>query len=43
MAILLTDIKHVRLRWKPWEYYFDDDAFDPMDEEAMRKYIKRVL
>jgi len=35
-----TDIKHVRIRWKPWEYYYDDDAFDPMDEESMRKYLK---
>ena len=34
-----TDIKHIRLRWKPWEYYFDDEAFNPMDEEEMRKYI----
>ena len=36
----VTDIEHVRLRWKPWEYYFDEEAFDPMDEEAMRKYLK---
>ncbi len=36
----ITDIQHVRVRWKPWEYYFDDEAFDPWDEEAMRKYLK---
>ena len=35
----VTDIKSVRLRWKPWEYYFDNDI-NPMDEEAMRKYIE---
>ena len=36
----VTDIQHIRLRWKPWEYYFDDEAFDPMNEEAIRKYLK---
>ena len=35
-----TDIQSVRIRWKPWEYYYDDKARIPMDEEAMRKYIK---
>ena len=34
-----TEIKNIRLRWKPWEYYFDDEAFDPMNEEELRKYI----
>ena len=36
-----TEIKNIRLRWKPWEYYFDDEAFDPMNEEELRKYIDR--
>ena len=35
-----TDIQSIRIRWKPWEYYYDDKARIPMDEEAMRKYIK---
>lgn len=35
----ITDIQHVRIRWKPWEYYFNNDI-DAMDEEAMRKYIE---
>ena len=34
----VTDIKSVRVRWKPWEYYFDNDI-NPMDEEALRKYL----
>ena len=33
-------IDHVRIRWKPWEYYFDDKAFNVMDEEELRKYLK---
>ena len=32
------NIESTRLRWKPWEYYFHNDI-DPMDEEALRKYI----
>lgn len=32
-------IDHVRIRWKPWEYYFDDEARVPMTEEEMREYI----
>ena len=35
----VTKIEHIRIRWKPWEYYFDNDI-NPMDEEAMRKYLK---
>ena len=35
----VTDIQHVRLRWKPWEYYFEDEARMPMTEEALRKYL----
>ena len=34
-----TDIQHIRVRWKPWEYYFNNDI-NPMDEEAMRKYLE---
>ena len=34
------DIKNVRIRWKPWEYYFDEEGFDIMGEEEMRKYLE---
>ena len=34
-----TDIQHIRIRWKPWEYYFNNDI-NPIDEEALRKYLK---
>lgn len=33
-------IDHIRIRWKPWEYYYEDEAFDPWSEEEMRKYIE---
>ena len=33
------DIQHVRIRWKPWEYYFNNDI-NPMDGEDLRKYIE---
>tara|TARA_Y100000004_G_scaffold192074_1_gene251981 strand:+ start:516 stop:1022 length:507 start_codon:yes stop_codon:yes gene_type:complete len=33
------DIKNVRIRWKPWEYYYDDKAREIWSEEDMRKYI----
>ena len=36
----VIDIKHIRIRWKPWEYYYDEENLDPMDEEAMRKYLE---
>ena len=32
-------IDHVRIRWKPWEYYYDDEALNPMTNEEMKKYI----
>jgi hypothetical protein len=32
-------IDHVRIRWKPWEYYYDDEAMTPMTDEEMRKYM----
>ena len=35
-----TDIKHVRIRWKPWEYYYDEEGRTPLTEEEMRKYIE---
>ena len=32
-------IDHTRIRWKPWEYYYDDEAMTPMTDEEMRKYM----
>jgi hypothetical protein len=34
------NIDHTRIRWKPWEYYYEDEAFDPWDVEEMKKYIE---
>lgn len=33
-------IDHTRIRWKPWEYYYEDEARTPWDVEEMKKYIK---
>ena len=38
-AILKLRLKISDLDGEPWEYYFDDEAFDPMNEEELRKYI----
>lgn len=35
-----TKIEHTRIRWKPWEYYYEDEARVPMTEEEMQKYLK---
>ena len=35
-----TKIDHIRVRWKPWEYYYEDEAREVWSEEEMRKYIK---
>ena len=32
-------IDHVRIRWKPWEYYYEDEAMSPMTDEELRDYI----
>ena len=32
-------IDHVRIRWKPWEYYYEDEAMNPMTDEEMKKYL----
>lgn len=32
------NIDHVRIRWKPWEYYYNNDI-EPMSEEDMKKYL----
>jgi hypothetical protein len=32
-------IDHVRIRWKPWEYYYEDEAMNPMTDEQLREYI----
>ena len=34
------NIDHTRIRWKPWEYYYDDEAREVWSEEEMRKYIE---
>ena len=34
------NIDHTRIRWKPREYYYEDEARVPMTEESMRKYLK---
>ena len=31
--------KH-RIRWKPWEYYFEEEAMETWTEAQMRQYIK---
>ena len=33
-------IDHTRIRWKPWEYYYEDEARIPWDIEQVKKYIK---
>ena len=33
-------IDHIRIRWKPWEYYYEDEAREPWSEEDMRDYLK---
>ncbi len=35
-----TKIEHTRIRWKPWEYYYEDEARVPMTEEEIQKYLK---
>ena len=34
-----TKIDNVRIRWKPWEYYYEDEARVPMTDEELRDYI----
>ncbi len=33
-------IDHTRIRWKPWEYYYEEEAMETWTEEEMKKYIK---
>ena len=35
-----TTIDHVRIRWKPWEYYYEDEARIPWSEEDMKEYME---
>ena len=35
-----TEIQNIRIRWKPWEYYYEDEAREPWTEEEMQKYLK---
>jgi hypothetical protein len=34
------NIDHTRIRWKPWEYYYEDEAREPTTPEELRKYLK---
>lgn len=34
-----TKVDNTRIRWKPWEYYYEDEAMTPWTEEEMRDYI----
>ena len=34
-----TKIDHVRVRWKPWEYYYEDEAMIPETDESMIDYL----
>ena len=34
-----TEIQNIRVRWKPWEYYYEDEAMTPMTDEEAAKYI----
>jgi len=33
-------IDHTRIRWKPWEYYYEDEAMVPMTNEDIIDYIE---
>ena len=35
----VTEIKNVRVRWKPWEYYYNDTP-ETWDDEDVKKYIE---
>ena len=32
-------VDHIRIRWKPWEYYYEDEARVPMTDEDLKDYI----
>ena len=34
------EIQNIRIRWKPWEYYYEDEARVPWTDEEMQKYLK---
>ena len=33
------EIQNIRVRWKPWEYYYEDEARVPMTDEEAARYI----
>ena len=35
-----TKIDHIRVRWKPWEYYYEDEARIPWDADDMIDYLE---
>ena len=37
---LLTKIDHVRIRWKPWEYYYDDADMEAWTDAQIKEYVE---
>jgi len=35
-----VNIDNIRLRWKPWEYYYEDEARIPMTTEDVQDYLE---
>ena len=35
-----VNIDNIRLRWKPWEYYYEDEVSTPMTTEDLRDYLE---
>jgi hypothetical protein len=35
-----TKVDHTRIRWKPWEYYYEDEAMSPLTDEELQDYIQ---
>ena len=36
----IIKIENIRIRWKPWEYYYEDEARVPMSGDDIEKYLK---
>ena len=37
---LLTKIDHIRIRWKPWEYYYDDADMEAWTDAQIKEYVE---
>ena len=35
-----VNIDNIRIRWKPWEYYYEDEARVPMTTEDIQDYLE---